>query len=269
MKLRALVNGRAGHAIDIDDRGLQYGDGVFETIAIVEGKPQRLPLHLSRLQRGCERLGIRCPSRDVLAQEISSVAGSQERAVLKLVLTRGAGGRGYQCGDEVEPTRIISLHEWPNRPIHWWQSGVAVRWCATTLAEQPLLAGFKHLNRLEHVIARREWTDPDIAEGLLCDGRGHLICGTAANVFLVRGDELSTPRVDRCGVAGTVRATVLGLANQNGLRAVEKELTAADVAMAEEIFLTNALIGIWPVNRIDNQQLPVGPITRRVQELIG
>lgn len=269
MKGSTLINGRVGDVIDVDDHGLQYGDGLFETIAVVNGEPRRLPLHLDRLERGCVRLGIRCPPRELLVSEITSVAGSEERAVLKLILTRGADGRRYKPSENAEPTRIIRLHDWPHRPAHWWETGVAVRWCTTTLAEQPLLAGIKHLNRLEHVLARREWSDPDLTEGLLCDGRGHLICGTASNVFLVHGTTLSTPRIDRCGVAGTVRAAVLSLAPQIGLPATEKELSVPDVATAGEIFLTNALIGVWPISRIGGQQFRVGPVTRRLQKLIG
>lgn len=269
MNRRALINGRPGETIDVDDRGLQYGDGLFETMAVVHGEIRRLALHLNRLEAGCARLGIPCPHRDRLTDELACFAESEHEAVLKLVLTRGVGARGFQSHESIEPTRIVTLHDWPARPAHWRETGVAARWCTTTLAAQPLLAGIKHLNRLEYILARREWTDPKVAEGLLRDTDGHLICGTMSNVFVVHGNELATPRLDRCGVVGTVRSSVLCLADQVGMRAMEKELTPDDVVAAQEVFLTNALIGIWPVNRVDERILPVGQIARQLQELLG
>ncbi len=269
MSRRVFINGRAGDAINVNDRGLQYGDGLFETIAIVHGKLRRLVLHLDRLETGCARLGIRCPPRELLISELTSFAGYESHAVLKLILTRGVSDRGYRPREGVEPTRIVSLHDWPNHPAHWRETGVAVRWCTATLAEQPLLAGIKHLNRLEQVLARREWSDPDIAEGLLCDTHGHVIGGTMTNIFLVHDNELSTPRLDSCGVAGTVRAAVLSLANEIGMHPFEKELTPNDVASAHEVFLTNALVGIWPVNRIDGRDVPAGPLACRFQDLLN
>jgi 4-amino-4-deoxychorismate lyase len=185
--------------------------------------------------------------------------------VLKLVVTRGVGGRGYRIEDGIEPTRIVSLHTWPSFPADWAESGVVVRWCEATLAEQPMLAGIKHLNRLEQVVARREWSDPGIAEGLMCDSRGRVIGGTRTNLFLVRGSELVTPSVHRCGLAGTMRASVIEVAGQLGLRAIEIDIWNDDVEQAEEIFLTNALIGIWPVKQIDRRLLDVGPVPRRLQ----
>lgn len=269
MRGRILVNGRSTATIDVRDRGLQYGDGVFETLAVLEGKVLRLELHLERLTRGCARLGIVCPDRDTLRGEIESLAADQARSVLKLIVTRGMAARGLHVDPDAQPTRILSLHPWPAYPTQWAQEGVAVRICATVLAEQPALAGIKHLNRLEQVVARREWNDAAIAEGLMRNRQGAIVCGTITNVFIVQNGKVMTPAVDRCGVAGTVRATVLERAHALSIPAVQAVVGDAELAAADEVFLTNALIGIWPVARIDERRLSVGPLTRRLQAELG
>lgn len=269
MSVRSLVNGREAGTVEIGDRGLQYGDGLFETMAVIDGRVRRLEKHLARLERGCARLALACPPRQLLEEEFDRVAGAEARAVLKLVLTRGTGGRGYRAEPQGGSTRVVSCHSWPDYPPQWHDTGASVRLCTLRLADQPALAGLKHLNRLEQVLARNEWCDPQIAEGLLCDARGSLICGTMSNVFIVRNGELMTPRLERCGVAGTVRETLLGMAPGAGLAAAERELSLEDLDRAEEVFLSNALIGIWPVVRCAERRWPVGAITRRLQAQLG
>lgn len=269
MRGRILVNGRGTAQVDARDRGLQYGDGLFETMAVVDGETRRLPLHLERLGRGCARLGIAAPDRDLLAEEIAALASDQAHAVLKLIVSRGIGARDLRIDPEAQPTRILSLHPWPSHPAEWAEQGVAVRICSTTLAEQPALAGIKHLNRLEQVLARREWSDPAIAEGLMRDRHGALVCGTMTNMFIVRDERILTPPVDRCGVAGTVRATVLERAHALGMPAIQAVVSEDELQSADEVFLTNALVGIWPVTRIEARRLPVGPITTRLRAQIG
>ncbi len=268
MRTRTLVNGRNTTQIDARDRGLQYGDGLFETFAVIDGDVRRLDLHLERLTRGCGRLGIASPDRALLVSEIESLAADQARAVLKLIVTRGMAGRGLDIDPDAQPTRILSLHPWPSHPAQWAKEGVTVRICTTTLGEQPALAGIKHLNRLEHVVARREWNDPQVAEGLLRNRQRSFVCGTMTNMFIVQSGRLLTPAVDRCGVAGTVRATVLERAHALGIPAVQAVIGDEELAAADEVFLTNALIGIWPVTRIEERQLSVGPLTLRLQSEI-
>jgi 4-amino-4-deoxychorismate lyase len=268
LPITTLINGRPADTISVHDRGLNYGDGLFETMAVVNGTIRRFDLHLDRLALGCSRLGIECPPRELLMQECSSLSRSATRAVLKLIVTRGIGNRGYASPRDTRPTRIVSLHDWPKDPEHWHPTGVAVRWCTTTLSRQPLLAGIKHLNRLEYILGRSEWTDPEIAEGLLRDTDGNVICGTMTNIFLMRSGELTTPTLDHCGVAGTTRHTVLALAKELEIPTIEAPVTASDVETADEVFLTNAVIDIWPVNRIGNRALARGQIAHRLQKLL-
>lgn len=250
-----LVNGAWTDRVDAADRGLAYGDGLFETIAVHAGLPCLWPLHMARLAAGASRLRISCPPADLLHRECVEVAAGSRRGVVKLILTRGSGGRGYRPPENPLPTRVLSVHPWPDYPPEWSRDGVQVRFCRTPVGEHPMLAGIKHLNRLEQVLARDEWRDPQVAEGLMCDGHGRVIGGTMTNLFAVAGRRVLTPRIDRSGIAGTVRALVLRLAAAHGLEAAETDLTPRDLAAAEGLFLTNALIGVWPVCRLDEARL--------------
>lgn len=269
MSATILIDGIEQSQIDVRDRGLQYGDGLFETMAVSDGRVRRLNAHLDRLRGGCERLGFACPDSALIEAELLQLAHGQRRAVLKLIVTRGMGGRGYRPPPETKPTRIVSLNAWPEYPAHWWQDGVDVRICHTTLGDNPVLAGLKHLNRLEQVLARNEWNEPQIAEGLMLDARGTVVCGTMSNVFLVSDGILRTPRLDRCGVLGTTRRAVLAEAAALGIAAEETDLRLEDVLKADEVFLTNAVIGLWPVRSLDKRQYSIGPVTRRLQREVS
>lgn len=246
------------------DRGLAYGDGVFETVAVRDGVPLQLERHLARLSDGCRRLGFEPPA---LADAIIDRCAGHPRAVLKVIVTRGEGGRGYRPPADPVPTSVIALHAWPGHDPAWAERGVAVRWCETRLAIQPALAGLKHLNRLEQVLARAEWDGMDRwQEGLMRDLDGHVIEATQANVFWVAGGELRTPRVDRCGIAGITRARLIEATGELGIRCVEAEFDASVVEAADEVFLCNSVIGIWPVKQIGETAFDApGPVTRALQ----
>jgi len=269
--IRHWVDGVADAPLDPGDRALHYGDGLFETLAVSEGRPRHLARHLARLAAGLARLGI--PADPAPWGEELTAAAAQApggRGVLKLVVSRGSGGRGYAPPEAPIPRRFLFLHPWPAGVEAGRRQGVAVRWCRTRLAEQPALAGLKHLNRLEQVLARAEWRDPAIAEGLLCDVSGRVVEGTRSNLFLVRDGALLTPRLDRCGVAGVMRALVLETAATLGLEAQVVTLRPEDVTAADELFLSNSVIGLWPVRCLDDRSYPApGPVTRRLQEALG
>jgi 4-amino-4-deoxychorismate lyase len=255
--VRILVNGAEGATVAALDRGLQYGDGLFETIAVRRGRPRLLPLHFDRLDAGCSLLGIPRPDRSVLESEVVSVTGSDD-AVVKVIVTRGCSARGYRAPDTPEPTRVVAAFPPPAHPVEWRSQGVRVRTCRTPVATSPALAGVKHLGRLEHVLARSEWREASIAEGLMLDTEGRVVCGTQSNVFAVLGGELRTPRLDRGGVAGVMRRAVLQWASGRCIVAREAELWPDDLRGAEEVFLTNALIGAWPVAALDGRSLARG-----------
>jgi len=249
---------------------MHFGDALFETIACRNALPRFLPLHLERLQLGCNRLGIDPGNLEDLRVEVRGLAGEVDAAIVKVILTRGAAvARGYGVTGREKATRITFRYAWPQETAHESQDGVRVRTAALRLGENPLLAGLKHCNRLEQVLARREWTDPAIAEALLFSSSGKVISGTMSNVFVVKGSRLSTPRVDLCGVEGVMRRVVLREAARAGITAREEVLVAEDLQEADELFLTNARIGIWPVRELNGRAVRLGPVTRRLQEILA
>ena len=251
------------------DRGLEFGDGLFETMAVRAGRVRLLERHLERLKAGAARLGIAAPAADLLRAELADAAIEPDCAALKLILTRGGGGHGYRAEPGGVPRRWLCALPPRQRPASWPEDGVVVRLCTTRLAEQPLLAGIKHLNRLEQVLARQEWSDPELAEGLMLDVHGRLVCGTMSNVFLVLHGAVVTPQLTRCGVAGVMRAAVLAALRAAGSTVEERDVAYAELTAASELFLTNALIGAWPVRQLEAWQGAPGPLTRRVQAWIG
>lgn len=265
-----LVNGRAAQEVSALERALHYGDGLFETIACAAGRARFLERHLRRLASGCERLGLQPPDGAGLRREIATLAAPAARAIVKVLLSRGAAlARGYAPTGHETATRVTLRYAWPPEDPLLARDGVRVRIASVRLGENPALAGMKHCNRLEQVLARRECTDPDIAEALMFSSGGALICGTASNVFLVRDARLYTPRVDRCGVAGIMREVVRDCAAEAAIPLEERVLASEDLERAQEVFLTSSLIGIRPVRAIDGRQLAPGPLTRRLQERLA
>lgn len=253
-------------ALPISDRGLHYGDGLFETMRVIGGKVRLMDLHLARLARGAIQLGIPLVDPVGLRTYLESKAVSMQEGILKLILTRGCGGRGYQPPTEPQPQLILQAY--PPLDVAG-QEGVTVRLCELRLARQPRLAGLKHLNRLEQVLARAEWSDPGIAEGLMLDSEGFLIEGVASNIFLVRDGKLRTPRLDQCGVAGVMRAHVMQRAHALGVEVGEVPLRLEDLLEAEEVFLTNSLHGIRPVIQlVGHRTWPQGSLTSTLQNAL-
>ena len=263
-----LVNGqRTG--VDPADRGLAYGDGLFETMAAHDGRIRWLDLHFDRLEEGCRRLEIPPPERRVLAEEIASHCTLVGRAIVKLIVTRGPGTRGYAPPEAPAPTRILSIGAWPKYPISHYANGIRVRVCRLRLATNPALAGLKHLNRLEHVLAHLELRGTDADQGLLLDTSEHVVGGTSSNVFAVHRGQLLTPPIERAGIKGVMRRVVLSAAAELRLPAAERDLTLAEIANADELFMTNSLFGIWPVAFLDGGVLARGPVTDRLMQHLG
>lgn len=246
-----------------DDRAFQYGDGVFETLVVVRGAARRVERHLARLEAGCRALGFEAPA---LAGAIAEMTAGVERAVLKVVVSRGAGPRGYRPPDAPTPLVALSVHPFPEWPPAWNERGIVARWCDTRVSEQPRLAGLKHLNRLEQVLARAEWSGFEPQEGLMCNARDELVAATQANVFCVRGGALVTPPVDRCGIAGITRALVIDGARELDIPCDEAVVPRAAVEAADELFVCNSVIGIWPVRALGARAFDApGSVTVRLQ----
>jgi 4-amino-4-deoxychorismate lyase len=271
--IRAWVNGEPDGMLSPFDRGVAYGDGLFETMRFGAHGIPLLRLHLERLLQGCARLGIPVDGvalAEELARCLASAGEVCSAGVAKLIVTRGAGGRGYRADVSAEATRVFSVSPLPSHPPQWAEQGVEVRFCEMRLGNNPQLAGIKHLNRLEQVLARREWDDPRIAEGLLADPKGRIVEAVSCNLFLVSGGRLLTPTIDSCGVEGVMRRFILeDAAKAVGVPAVTTYCERAMLAGAQEIFLCNAVVGVWPVRRLGTRSLPVGPVTRRLQSVVA
>jgi len=265
-----LINGLPDDKLAISDRGLQYGDGLFETMAFRAGIIEFLDPHIARLIDGCRRLNIEFLQAEELRNELNLVCQSlgDNDGIIKVIITRGSGGRGYLATQGVEPTRIISSHPLSKYPAHYSQTGVKIRLCKHTLSENAALAGIKHLNRLDQVLARNEWHDTDIAEGIMLDHAQHVIEGTMSNVFTVKSGKLFSPLLDKSGVAGIMRAQIMLLAVKLNIPVIEAKIHIDDFMTADEIFITNSVIGIWPVAVMEQSTYLVGPITQNLQHAL-
>ena len=258
--IASLVNGIPGDRVSILDRGLQFGDGLFETLAIVEGQPCLWDSHVARLAASCARLGIPMPDTGVLKNEARELIGGQQQAVLKIILTRGCSERGYASAD-AGATRILSLFSWDG-PAH---TPLRVAVLSRRLGLNPSLAGLKHLNRLEQVMARRE-LPADAGEGVMLDIEGRLAEGIAANIFLQQADRLLTPRLDECGVAGVVRQLIMDTGQDMDMPVEETRLYLQDLLNADALYFSSSLLGIRRVYAIIGQDWQPGLETHPVME---
>jgi 4-amino-4-deoxychorismate lyase len=255
-----LVNGEQRDTIAIMDRGFQYGDGLFETIEVRQNTPIFLEQHLQRLNTDSQRLHFPKLDLDLLHSEIKMVCQNAGDAVFKIIITRGSGGRGYRQPDVIQPTRILSLHPFPDYPQSYYADGIMARICDTRLGLNPTLAGMKHLNRLEQVMARAEWNDVAIQEGIMLDFDSRVIEGTMTNLFYVKNGELFTASLNLCGIAGILRGWIF-----EQMSVIEHTFFMDDVLSADEIFVCNSVIGIWGVRQIENQLFKIGEITKQLQ----
>ncbi len=231
--------------LSANDRGFAYGDGLFETVLVSNGELVWWPEHWQRLCAGAAHLAISLPDQQILFSAIQELI-ENKNAVLKIIVSRGESGRGY-APTAGPATTVLSVHSAPERHA----SSIALRWCNTEIAQQPALAGIKHLNRLENVLARAEWSIPEYADGLMCDRDGAVICATSANVFIFKNQQWRTPDLSLCGIHGVARQWFLA----NIANVSVEQLSRADVESAEAIFLCNAVRGMMEVNRIESVKL--------------
>jgi 4-amino-4-deoxychorismate lyase len=262
--------------LDISDRGLAYGDGLFETIAYVNGMINNWDLHWQRLVFGAKQLQIELPDESFFLEQMNAkieqhisitnigltkplLISTHIKQVIKIIVTRGQGGRGYLYPQVPRSTILVTVYPWPIRSEGDYLSGIHVVCCQTCLAQQPALAGIKHLNRLEQVLARNEFSNTEYQEGIMfaCSNnsadnhleQSHslLIEGTSSNLFFVNNNQLITPIIDNCGVRGTIRARIFLLAKSMGINVIEKKCYLQELQSASALFFTNSIYGILPV----------------------
>ncbi|MFT5574154.1 MAG: 4-amino-4-deoxychorismate lyase [Cryomorphaceae bacterium] len=264
--MTVLINGQPGDQISVHNRGLLYGQSLFETIAIADGQACLLTEHMQRLQSGAQILGLPIEPSAII-DEINQLAAGQQKAVIRVTLTMGAGGRGYLNPAEPESQRIVSLHEYPQYPIENWQKGIKLGLSNIRLGHQPALAGLKHGNRLEQILARSEWPD-DCAEALLLDQSGNVVEATQSNIFIIKNNNLLTPKLELAGVAGVLRGFVLANANKVGVQAELVSLSLSDIEQADAVFLCNSVIGLWPVKQFQDQHYSDFALSNKLLKLI-
>lgn len=267
---------REGVAIDtinIDDRAVQYGDGLFETIAIRDGQPRLWRYHVERLQTGCLRLGFAAPAETVLDDALTSAVTASridaERCVAKILVSSGLAPRGYQRDPDPALTILVGLAESARLPAAAYQDGIVARLCNTRLAAQPQLAGIKTLNRLEQVLARHEWRDEGVFEGLTLDTDDRLICGTMSNVFLFDGNSLVTPAITRCGISGVMRRHLLTIIEQAGIDCDVRDIADEELSSFQGGFLTNSQFGALPVTQCAGHPWQQNDLSRRILQLVA
>ena len=263
------INGVERQHVAFNDRGLAYGDGLFETMRVCDRKIPLWDLHVDRLSQSLLRIGVPADIGNISTEvhEALQSKASGTSGILKLIITRGTGGRGYYTADNLLTNRIISWHAFPSYPKHNWDKGVRLFPCKTRLQQSVDLAGMKHLCRLEQVLARREWSDPDFCEGLMLNQKGLPAEGTMSNLFFVdHSGFLCTPTLKSEGVWGVMRAWIMREENKQFRPVKKRELSLNDMQSASEVFLTNSVNGIWPVYGYKNMLWKVGPVTRRLQQ---
>ena len=265
--VQALLNGAPLAESLLNSRGLHYGDGVFRTLLKYDGQLLDYKLQFLKISHDAQALGLEPPAAELLLAEAASVSAAATGGVVKILLLRGGAGRGYAPRTD-QADRLVLAYPLPAYPAEYWQQGISAFRCGLRLGRQPALAGIKHLNRLEQVLASRDWPD-GAAEGILCDERGAPVCGTRSNLFWIQAGRLHTPALDGCGVAGMMRDKVLACATALGLEVRIESRPWSKLLDADEAFVSNSLIGIWPLRALEQRVWPApGPLTLRLMSVL-
>lgn len=260
-----LINGSFDHTLSPFDRGFAYGDGVFRTLVIRNGLPENWPLHYQKLVADCAVINIVCPSAELLMSDLQQLFLLDETAVAKIIITRGEGERGYTPPAVTMPLRVVIKTALPQYSAESFEEGVNLYLCKTQLASQPKLAGVKHLNRLENVLARMEWHDPTIAEGIMLDTSDNVIECTSANIFARFGDTLITPSLHQCGIAGITRQRIIDITHTLSLKSAVETFKLEKLFSADEVIICNSLYGAWQVKTIQQKTWPTGALAANIR----
>lgn len=270
---RHLVNGDFSLSISPLDRGFSYGDGVFRTMAMRNGMPENWPLHYQKLVADCAVIGIVCPSAELLISDLQllfmqDATATNTAEVAKIIISRGEGERGYAPPAITMPTRVIIRSAMPLYAAANYVRGVDLHLCATHMAQQAQLAGIKHLNRLENVLARMEWRDEAIFDGVMTDQSGYVIECTMSNIFARFDDQLITPDLSQCGVAGITRQRIIWLESILALSIEVEQLSMARLLEADEVIICNSLYGAFQVHTIGTKTWPQHALAATIRKAL-
>lgn len=264
-----LVNGDAADVVSVNERSLQFGDGLFETMLVHNGEVVMLDAHLQRLQRDADRLAIAYPGNECLLQDIDSLLqhGNRSEGVIKIILTRGCSDRGYAFDDSIRGNRIArysNIDAGSSSILSGELLSGELCLCKTHASVNPTLSGIKHLNRLENVLARNEFDAQQYMDGIMLDSRGYAIEGTMSNLFTIVGDTLLTPFLEQSGINGVMRQAVLDIAADEGITCEHAAIHPAQLADMDAMFITNSLIGMKAVTRVGDIRFHIADMLERI-----
>ena len=269
MQTQYMINGKREACLTPMDRGFAYGDGVFRTFPVKQGVPQCWERHYARLSEDCKALRIVCPPAHTLLGEIAHLCQGDTAVAVKVVITRGESGRGYAPPPLAQPTRVVIKSPLPDYPERNFSEGVHLHLCEVRLGFQPALAGIKHLNRLENVLARMEWVDASLADGLLLDAEGHVVECTMSNLIMRCGNAVITPDLSRCGVAGVTRQRILEILGGQGYRVEVASFDLDALWQADEVIICNSLFGAWQVRSVSGHTWSLGTLAAMLRGHLG
>ncbi|MCG9696997.1 aminodeoxychorismate lyase [Shewanella sp. Isolate11] len=270
MSIDVWVNGIAQDSVSAFDRGLAYGDGLFATMRCSKQGVLFLDVHLARLAQSAQRLGIEWqPSSELLGliQQVAEryVADGGHDGCIKLLLSRGVGGRGYLPPNDALITEVLSVHDIPAHYRDWQAQGITLQSNPVQLSRQPRLAGMKHLNRLEQVLLRSEPLNQDFDDWLVLDCQGNLVESSMANIFFIKGKTVVTPAQSHSGVAGVMREQLFYYLIESGFNLECRDIAYAELTQFEQALISNSLFGVVAIKRIDQIQYAMSDISRKIQ----
>jgi len=257
-----LINGEEQDKISIFSRNMQYGDGLFETCVAMDNQILFWPRHFSRLEIGCEKLNINKIDEGVWLSDIKKAfaLSLKKNCIVKLILSRGNSLRGYGYKDDIKPVRIVIISEMHQSLIN---KEFSLEYSTSGYHSNPQLAGIKHCNRLEQILAR---SNLSCNEAIMLDEKENVISVTQGNIYFIFGNKLLTPKLDRCGVVGSRRSLILELARSLKMDALESNISINQAQQADEVFISNSIIGIQPVHAIERHKLGKNPQTEKIQK---
>ncbi|SMY35816.1 Aminodeoxychorismate lyase [Photobacterium malacitanum] len=251
----ALVNGYEQQALAITDRATQYGDGCFTTMLVEQQCVQLWSLHLARLALSLQRLAIAAPNWQQIHSQVAALALKYpDKGGIKILISRGSGGRGYNPFGCDDTQVVITDFEWPLHYQQWQQQGITLGVCQQRMGNSPMLAGMKHLNRLEQVLLKQEVETAGWVDAIALDGDDRVIETTVANLFWRHGNTVYTPALQRAGVAGVMRQQILNMLDELNYDYQVGDFGINAVLAADEVFITNSLMALVPVNQIQTTQ---------------
>ena len=256
-----LVDGVLESEISIFNRNMQFGDGLFETCVSKGNNILFWQRHLSRLNRGCEKLNIKKIAESVWLEDIKKALSLslEKNCIIKLILSRGNSLRGYSYSEDIEPVRVVIVSEIKKTKSKY---SVSLEYASSGFHSNPKLAGIKHCNRLEQILARANMEGDEV---IMLDENQNIVSVTQGNIYFIFGNKLLTPKLDRCGVVGSRRSLILELARSINLEVDEDTISIEQAEKANEVFISNSLIGIQSVSSIGSYYLNNNPLTKEIK----